>query len=234
MQEILLPSAKADADPSYSGLDAEDTSLPPELEFDAVPRHAKRSNGLTPERQRIFIRLLAECGSVGKACKAIGCSSYAMYHLRNSEEAEGFAAAWDKAVQRGARRVLDILIDQAINGTPEKIYKDGQLVAERRRFNTRSMMWIVAHYMPERFGVSGGLMHASSGPVGMKRLKDAWKREWRAEMEQNRVCPEAAMANLIAKVAAVRKARLGNYGEDPAKVAAYELLYGKPYGGEEG
>lgn len=133
MQEILPALGETEAEPSPEALDAEDTSLPPELEFVAVPRRSPRSNGLTPDRQRIFIRLLAECGSVRTASKAISCSSHAMYHLRNSDEAEGFAAAWDKAVQRGARRVLDILVDQSINGTPEKIYKDGQLIAERRQ-----------------------------------------------------------------------------------------------------
>jgi hypothetical protein len=150
--EILPPDGVVP--PTTSASFAPD--LPPDLVFTPVPRRKARSNGLTPERQRIFIAMLAQCGSVHTASKAVGCSTPALYHLRNSAGAESFATAWDRAVERGARRVLDVLVDHAINGVPEYIDKEGAIVAERRHFNTRAQMWIVAHYLPERFGVAGG------------------------------------------------------------------------------
>jgi hypothetical protein len=117
-QVTILPPDAHDAPPNSATFVP---NLPPDLTFTPVPRRKSRSNGLTPERQRIFIAMLAQCGSVATACKAVGCSSYAVYHLRNSAGAESFATAWDRAVERGARRVLDVLVDHAINGVPEFI-----------------------------------------------------------------------------------------------------------------
>lgn len=220
----ILPPDGIDPPPTSSSFAPD---LPPDLVFTPVPRRAKRSNGLTPERQRIFIAMLAQCGSVQTACKAVGCSTHAVYHLRNSAGAESFAAAWDRAVERGARRVLDVLVDHAINGTPEFIYKDGAIVAERRHFNTRAQMWIVAHYLPEKFGVAGGLMHSASGPVGLKRLKETWRKEWNAEhAAKSREWDARSSARYQNDVRAIRNHFKRTLAPDPAKRAAWELLTG--------
>ena len=220
----ILPPDGAEPPPTAASCVA---NLPEDLRFTPVPRRAARSNGLTPDRQRVFIALLAGCGSVLTACKAIGCSSPAMYHLRNSAGAESFAAAWDNAVQRGARRILDVMVDHAINGVPEYIYKDGQVVAERRHFNTRAQMWIVAHYMPEKFGVTGGLMHGASGPIGLKRLKAAWQREWEAEAYAAQKARESGgLESYNKKVNAIRRHFKRGIAADPAKRAAWDLLAG--------
>jgi hypothetical protein len=216
----ILPPDAPEAPPTSASFQPD---LPPDLAFTPVPRRKSRSNGLTPERQRIFIAMLAQCGSVKTACKAVGCSSDAMYHLRNSAGADSFAAAWDRAVERGARRVLDVLVDHAINGVPEFIYKDGQIVAERRHFNTRAQMWIVAHYLPERFGVTGGLMHATQGPINIKRLKDAWHREQAAERRQ---ADDQSVGVVIDRIRAIRSHFKRGLSQDPAKRAAWELLAG--------
>jgi len=178
--EILPPLASADE----WTCTPEDITLPPELEFDTVERRPGR-NAVTPMKQRVFIRVLAETGRVELAARAAGNGSGSFYYLRNTERGESFGAAWDRARDFGTGRVLDILLDHAINGVPEYIYKDGVLVAERRRFNHHLMMWLVAHNMPEKFGVHGGLMHSGSGGAAgaarMKRLKAEWHAEWEAE-----------------------------------------------------
>ena len=136
-------------------------------------------------KQRVFIRVLAETGRICLAAKATGNTPGSFYYLRNHAAGESFGAAWDRARDFGTGRVLDILLDHAINGVPEYIYKDGVLVAERRRFNHHLMMWLVAHNSPEKFGVHGGLMHSGSGGAAgaarMKRLKAEWHTEWEAE-----------------------------------------------------
>ena len=201
-------------------------NLPDDLQFTPVPRNA-RSNGLTPERQRIYIALLAQCGSVTTACKAIGCSDRAIYHLRNSAGAESFAAAWDNAVQRGARRILDVMVDHAINGVPEYIYKDGAIVAERRHFNTRAQMWIVAHYIPDKFGVTGGLMHANGAPVNLALQKKRWFDEWNAErVAQSRAGDGQALDEIHTKLSNIRRGFKQKIAPDPAKRAAWDLLAG--------
>jgi hypothetical protein len=203
------------------------SDLPPDLQFDPVPRRAARSNGFTAERQRAFVQALAAGGSVRLACKAIQCSSHAMYKLRNAAGAESFSAAWDNAVRRGARRVLDVMIDNAVNGTPEYLYQNGQLIAERRRFNTRGQMWLVAHYMPDQFAVEGGLMHHPGSAAQQKRLKEQWRREWYAEHSANqRKTRDDAQESYSGKVNTIRAAFKRSIAEDPVRRAAWEILTG--------
>jgi hypothetical protein len=206
------------------------SELPPDLLFTPVPRRAKRSNGLNAERQRAFIAALATCGNVRTACKAIGCSNHAMWELRSAAGAESFSAAWDNATGRGARRVLDVMMDNALNGTPEYLYQNGQLVAERRRFNTRAQMWIVAHYMPERFGVEGGLMHSSASAAKMKRLKAEWHKEWQEEQQRRYPSEEETNAELLKRLKVLHKRKQRStwieYLDSPEKMAAVDLLHG--------
>ena len=55
-----------------------------------------------------------------------GHSTSAFYQLRKRDDAGSFAAAWDKAVEAGARRVADLLMEYAIYGVPETISKEGR------------------------------------------------------------------------------------------------------------
>lgn len=174
--EILPPE---DADPTVPGPVA---SAPQGITFDPVPRRAKLWNGITAIKQQRFIEALAETGSVTMAARTIGASPNAMYQLRRGAGAESFASAWEEAVDAGARRVLDLLVEHAIHGTPETLSKDGQVVLERRRYNARTMQWIVAHRFPEQFGDGEtGLMGMRGMSGGMKRLKEKWRAEWEAE-----------------------------------------------------
>ena len=158
------------------------SDLPPDLQFDPVPRRARR-DGIDAQRQRTFIAMLAATGSVPVAAKAAGCTKKAFQTLRNAAGAESFAAAWEKAIARGVRTILDVMVDNAVNGMPEYLYQNGQLIAERRRFDSRAQQWIVAHYLPEQFAVHGGLMHHPGSAAYMKRMKQQWREAWRQEME---------------------------------------------------
>jgi hypothetical protein len=160
-----------------------EASLNARLAFTPVPRRAKRWNGLTPLKQQTFIQNLADSGSVTMAANSIGTSTSAMYNLRRGEGAESFAAAWEVAIEIGARRVLDTLIEHAIHGTPETIIQGGQIVAERRRFNHRAMMWIVSQRFPEQYGSATGLMDMNGMSHAMRKLKAKWEEEYKAKYD---------------------------------------------------
>ncbi len=139
-QEILPPlssSARASADKPASEpapeLALDPDNLPPILRFAPVPRNGKPWMGITPKRQATFIAHLAGSGSVTMAAKSIGVSTSALYQLRKAEGAHSFAAVWEVAIDMGARRVLDTLMDHAIHGIPETLSKDGQVILERRK-----------------------------------------------------------------------------------------------------
>ena len=240
MTQEILPSlsasAKAMADKPASEPDQTSgaDSLPPELEFTPVPRQRQTGrNTITPDRQRAFIRALAQTGSVALSSKVIGNAPASLYALKLHANAKSFAAAWDAAVQLGARQILDIMVDHAINGTPEFIYKDGELVAERRVFNHRMMMWIVSHAMPEHFGVNTGLIPHGATSSGLKKLKDAWREEWQKEWEAQhlgRATEEETNAALLVRLKILHKRNQHEmyvpWMDDAEKRAACEVLYG--------
>ena len=236
MQEILPPetaSAVADASASASASveHVPDGPLPADLEFTPVPRQFTRVDGWTDDKQRGFIRGIIACGSVSAASRAVGMASSGAYFLRRCEGAESFVAAWDKAVAIGANRVLDVLTDHAINGEPVPIMFDGKKVGEYRRYNYRMMMWIVAHNMPERFGVAGGLMHHGGGSMAQERLKEIWKREWEAEAEAKNLPVERKetadkLEWIRGMITQAKLKQLSTVAQDPEKRAAWEVLYG--------
>jgi hypothetical protein len=78
--------------------------LPPELEFEPVPRKVRRPDGWTPELQRQFIKLLAESGSPARAAEALGKRVGGIEAIYRQADAESFRAAWDKAVAIAQRR----------------------------------------------------------------------------------------------------------------------------------
>lgn len=120
-------------------------------DFTPVPRKNSVTHGWTAAKQRGFIAALAATGSVRLATQAVGMSHCGVYKLRIAPGGESFAAAWDAAVTRGADQIRDVLIDQAINGVPEPIIHAGKQVAERRRFNHRTMMWVLQHHKPDEY-----------------------------------------------------------------------------------
>lgn len=245
---FTLPSTFSDADSEldieilpalptgdeWSG-DAVDITLPETLEFDPVELRGARGK-VTALKQRVFIRVLAETGRVALAAKAAGNTPAAFYYLRNQPQGKSFSTAWERALDFGVGRVLDLLVDHAVNGTPEYIYQQGELIGERRRFDHRLMMWLVAHHLPEKYAVAGGLMHAvyegAAGAARMKRLKQEWQLEW--QMEQDKwhkpVDVEVVKEEIIRKCAVMdaknQHLKLRPYLDDPAKMAAYELLHG--------
>jgi hypothetical protein len=225
--EILPALPKGD---EWSG-DAGDITLPERLEFEPVLLRGARGQ-ITAMKQRVFIRVLAETGRVALAAKAAGNTPAAFYYLRNQPQGQSFGKAWARALDFGVGRVIDVLIDHAINGTPEYVYHNGHLVGERRRFDHRLMMWLVAHHNPRKYAVSGGLMHAvyggAAGAARLKRLKQ--ERQEKRGKWQKPVDVEAVKAEIIRKCEVMAKQNLhitlGEYLDDPAKMAAYDLLHG--------
>jgi hypothetical protein len=69
-------------------------SAPQVPDFTPVPVRTRR-DGWTAERQRLFIRALAQSPCIDAAARAAGMSRERAYRLRRRPGAESFAAAWD-------------------------------------------------------------------------------------------------------------------------------------------
>lgn len=82
--------------PAAPGPDDED--LPAFLRFAPVPVKARR-DGWLPELQLRFVLALALGESVDEAARGLGRTRQGAYRLRERAGAEGFARAWDAAVE---------------------------------------------------------------------------------------------------------------------------------------
>jgi hypothetical protein len=113
-------------------------------DFTPVPRDRARHDGWSPGRQSEFMTALGITGSVAASARMVGMSRKSAYALRARPGAESFAEAWDIAVDSGRMRVLDWLMERAIDGVTTITLKTGgtlevrhgpdrQLVAEHFR-----------------------------------------------------------------------------------------------------
>ena len=111
--------------------------LDPSSTLDTVEsetRHYRR-DGWTPSARAAFLETLARSGVVTDACREVNLSSQAAYGLRNRDRL--FAAGWDAAVSMARPRLADELFHRAVNGTVDQIWKDGEVVGERHRHDSR-------------------------------------------------------------------------------------------------
>ena len=74
------------------------------LDFEPVVRKCRRHDGWTAANQRIYILGLAETGNPDQAAHRVKRTASGAWKVRTSAGAEGFAAAWDKALALYHRR----------------------------------------------------------------------------------------------------------------------------------
>ncbi len=124
------------------------------MPFDGVdlPDSRNRLAGWSADRQRLFLAALAETGSVHLASSHARLSARSAYRLRTRSPA--FARAWDSALTLSVGRLSAIVFDRAIHGRIEQVYRDRELIGERRVPNDRLLTWLLARIDPKRFALS--------------------------------------------------------------------------------
>jgi hypothetical protein len=122
----------------------------PEIPFDPVPLRTRR-DGWTAAKQRAFIRALAETGVVRIAAASVGMSERSAHRLALRHDAESFRVAWDAALQIAARRGASLLFEYALEGVTETIWRDGEIVRQRRRPSERALFFLLTRLDPVRF-----------------------------------------------------------------------------------
>ena len=94
-----------------------------------------RHDGLTAEQMARFCEVLAEKGTVTLAAEVIGKSRDTVYQHRRRNPL--FAAAWFAALSHARDRLADHLLERAIEGSIDYIYRDGEVVGERHHMDNR-------------------------------------------------------------------------------------------------
>jgi len=124
----------------------------PLLAFVPYLHKAPRGNSITPDRQRAFIAALAASGIVTQAARRIGASLEALYRLRHQPGAEGFARAWEQAIERGITRLEDCALELALRGEELPIVSAGKLLGTYRKLNFGHIRFILSQRRPARYG----------------------------------------------------------------------------------
>ena len=115
-------------------------------------RRRPRADGFTEAKQRAFIEMLADTGVVEEAASHVNMTVQSCYRLRRSPGAEGFAQAWNAAIQQAALRLVDLAFDRAINGSDEPVFdRDGRRVGRRMKPSDRMLIFLMRAHLPERY-----------------------------------------------------------------------------------
>ena len=153
----------APADPD-NPLGLPDRLDPADYDWHPVARR-KRADGWTHTRQRKFIEVLADTGSVSEAAKAVHMAKQSCYRLRRSPGAENFARAWDAAIEEASRRLVDVAFERALQGVADPVFdKEGACIAVRRKYNDRLLMFLLRAHQPERYRFAHGDLRRSEEP----------------------------------------------------------------------
>ena len=135
--DVLLDRVQAEADAHPFDPATDDTDP---LAFTPVPLVRARHNGWSAIRQRKFLELLAQSGTVAQAAKAVGMSAKSAYALRKRPGAESFAKAWDDLQFQAQQQHFDRLMDIAMNGRLVPVRYRGKIVDWERRHDDRLLL----------------------------------------------------------------------------------------------
>ncbi len=177
--ELLCKSARSSRRTSRTAFQSEPPDPDdPLLGFAPYLHSAPRRNSITPERQRGFIASLAATGIVTQAARSIGASLEALYRLRNMPGAEGFAAAWEAAIDRGMARLEDCALERAIAGEERVVVRGGEVVARWTRYDTSLIQFLLRQRRSDRYNAAGyHFANLRPGHPVYERLKAEWTRE---------------------------------------------------------
>ncbi len=120
---------------------------PDTLDFDPVPLRFRR-DGWTPEKQREYVEALADTGVARQAAARVGMTEQSVNRLRRRPEARSFDRSCDGAMRVGAKRLVSIAYERAIEGTIKRHYYHGEVRSEERVYDGRLLIALLAKLGP--------------------------------------------------------------------------------------
>ena len=192
--------------------------LPPEpddplLGFAPYCHTAPRRNSITPERQRAFIAALAASGIVTQAARQIGASLEALYRLRHQPGADGFAAAWELAIDRGIARLEDCALERAIAGEERVMVRGSEVVARWTRYDSGLLMFLLRQRRGPRWNTEAAQFASlrAGHPV-----YDRLQREWiAAERAKGQDDEDEIILQINAKIQGMRDQQIVDGKTEP-------------------
>ena len=134
--EALPAQRNAPQDSLWSALPGAEPQLT--LNDKPVPACADGRSLFTRERQVVFLHALAATGAVRSAAARAGVSHQTAYRERLASAP--FRRAWDAALLAARCHAEEVLSCRAIDGVEEQVWYHGEVVATRRRFDSRLLL----------------------------------------------------------------------------------------------
>ena len=100
-----------------------------------------RVDGFTTQKRVRFLHALALCGNVSQVCGAVGVSPQTVYCARRRDP--DFAKGWKAALVLAFDSAEQDLAARALQGVEEQVWFRGEVVGQRRKFDTRLFL---AHF----------------------------------------------------------------------------------------
>jgi hypothetical protein len=201
----------------------------PLLGFKPYRHRAPRGNSINPDKQVAFIAELAATGVVTQAARSIGVSLEALYKLRHRKGAEGFAKAWEMALDRGIARLEDCALERAMTGEERAFYRGGEVVARFTHHDNSLLMFLLKQRRRERYDAS--LSSSTTlwpGHPAYERLR----REWEAEKKAQSAAEAAVVLESIdRKLGQMRQRHLAEQARSAA-LEAGNLVDDEAFDGE--
>ena len=117
------------------------------LGFDPVPVR-RRIDGWTLERQRDYVEALADTGVARQAAAIVGMTEQSASRLRRRADARSFDRTCEAAMRIGARRLVSVAFERAIEGTIKQHFYHGELKGEERVYDNRLLIALISKLGP--------------------------------------------------------------------------------------
>ena len=198
----------------------------PLLAFEPYRHSHPRKRSITPDVQRAFVAQLAATGVVKLAARHVGRSLEALYTLRHRPGAEGFAAAWDAALDRGVRRLEDCALERAIQGTRTPIVSGGKLLGWHDKPDNTLLRFLLNARLPRRYGAQRPEALAPGHPtydrIAAEALEAERKRQASYEYE------DEILQSIDRKLEAMRQRRIAMRAKAAAEAGETQGAEGEP------
>jgi hypothetical protein len=200
---VTLTAAQLLASPAV----AQDVDPPDPIDFTPVPRLRKRRGGWSEQAQRDFIACLQLTGSVAASARAVGRSASTAYRLLDSEGADSFAIAWDKAFEEGRERLCEDSLDRALNGALVPVYRNGRLVRVEHRRSDRLAIAVLGGRNRDIAWYRHAALRRHVTKMEWKAL-DEERAEAKRREEEARQAYDEELKRMLDKAAAMRGPRI--------------------------
>lgn len=116
----------------------------------ATPATPEKRPGKPPKGWRVrFLAALADTGNARDSARAAGVDRATAY--RHREKDEGFADAWEAALQDATDSLEMEARRRAVEGVEEPVFHKGERVGSVRRYSDTLLIFLLKAHRPEKY-----------------------------------------------------------------------------------